>query len=385
MRWTPPLVLCLCVALAPPCGAQSAAEKGINAGELAMLDGHVRQQQIRQFGALGVCWVRLDFDWSAIQPDSARTYDWARYDATVSGLSAAGLRVLGLLAYTPSWANGGKASRYFPPQDSAAFARFAQQAAARYGPHQVQAWEIWNEPNLAQFWQPAADPDAYAELLKGASAAIRAAAPGALVISGGLAQPYPSERDWDARQFLARFYAAGAGPFVDGIGNHPYTTPQLPSSPLAANWRKMGDASPSMRDIMIRNGDGGKRIWITEFGAPTAGTSPYPVVVTEWRQARMVEDAYRMGRRSPWSGPVFWYNYADYCPLSATAPSECFYGLVRHDGSPKPAYAAFRAVPPPYGRSCGAYRGPARNKAGEPASGPPPRRHRAHAAYRPGH
>jgi hypothetical protein len=76
--------------------------------------------------------------------------------------------------------------------------------------------------------------------------------------------------------FLADLYAAGAKGFFDGVSYHSYTWPQTPShdSPTGG-WNRMLKA----RQTMVDNGDGAKKIWVTEFGAPTAG-SPNAVTTT---------------------------------------------------------------------------------------------------------
>ena len=320
----------------------SAHDKGINAGELYALADDKLAARVAEYQDAGVRWVRLGFEWNVIQPSAADRFEWARYDAVVKALSGAGMRILGLIAYTPPWANGGYDSKYYPPQSSVAFARFASQVAQRYCADQVAAWEIWNEPNLGNFWRPAADARAYGALLKATSSAIRRVAPRALILSGGLAQPYESVKDQDARDFLRQLYSDGAGPYIDGVANHPYTTPYLASSLRGHNWKKMSIYSPSMRDIMLIHGDGAKPIWITEFGAPTAGMSGFDIKVDEATQALMLTDIYGLARRESWLGPVFWYNFQDFCPPQPEKSTECYYGLVRFDGSRKPAYLAYR-------------------------------------------
>ena len=47
----------------------------------------------------------------------------------------------------------------------------------------------------------------------------------------------------------------------------------------------MYQTSPSIRSIMVANGDSAKKIWITEFGAPTSGTpttSAKPTRARNW-------------------------------------------------------------------------------------------------------
>lgn len=336
--------------LGPAAAAASSlkAAKGINGSELHKLDPVALEQRLREFKELGVEWVRFGFEWSSLQPVSAQEFSWAAHDRVVAACNRLGLRILGILAYTPSWANGGKESKYHPPRDAKEFARFVGEVARRYGADQVPAWEIWNEPNLAQFWRPAADPGEYVKLLKAASRSIRAASPRAIIVSGGLAQPRHGGGDWDAREFLAAIYSRGAGKYIDAVGNHPYTTPHLPTGIRGANWRKMAWSQPSMLGIMHSYGDGHKKIWITEFGAPTAGRSEHRIVVDEERQARMVKDLYSVAREQQWAGPVFWYNYLDFCPYSEKdsprGSTECYYGLRRHDGVPKPGYFAYREI-----------------------------------------
>ena len=319
------------------------AEKGINGNELYGLPPAELQETVAGYKALGVSWVRFDFDWSVMQP-TRTSYRTAGHDAAVAALGKAGIKVLGIIDYTPAWANGGQASKYYPPTNPKTFADFAAFLASRYGPMGVKTWEIWNEPNLGSFWGPAPDPSAYATLLRHTYLAIKRADPSAMVITGGLAQPSTTAQSMDSVQFLQLLYGSGAKPYFDAVGNHPYTAPVPPANPDAYNWYKQFSTPVNMRSVMLQYNDGAKRIWITEFGAPTAGVSPWGTVTTEEMQATMVTQTYQLASSYSWAGPVFWYNYKDFCTYSQTASSECFYGMVRYDGSAKPAFAAYQAA-----------------------------------------
>jgi hypothetical protein len=74
---------------------------------------------------------------------------------------------------------------------------------------------------------------------------------------------------------------------------------------------------------------------MTEVGASTDG--PHPV--TEDKQAQIVEEAVQLRNSYSWAGPLFWYDYKDLGTNRATR--ENFFGLVRYDGSHKPAYDSF--------------------------------------------
>ncbi len=84
----------------------------------------------------------------------------------------------------------------------------------------VHTYEVWNEPNLAGFWKPVADPVRYTELLKAAYLAIKQADPLATVVSGGLAPALTSGGDIDAREFAQAMYANGAQGYFDALGHH---------------------------------------------------------------------------------------------------------------------------------------------------------------------
>ena len=89
-------------------------------------------------------------------------------------LTRAGVRPMFILDYGNRLYDHGQ----LPRSDSAraAFARFAS-AAARHFRGQGVIWEIWNEPNIEQFWKPEPDAQAYALLALETARAVRAADP----------------------------------------------------------------------------------------------------------------------------------------------------------------------------------------------------------------
>lgn len=289
--------------------------------------------------ASGMRWVRLDFDWASIEDVQGR-YDWTNLDRVVAAVRTRGLEVLALPAYTPPWARPAGTDSHTPPSDPAAFARFVGAAAARYAPQGVQAFEIWNEPNISAFWQPKPDPAAYARLLVAAAAAVHSANPVATVISGGLS-PATDEADGSSIRpatFLRALYAAGAAASFDAVAVHPYSFPALPTDTTTAEWNTF-QALPLLHELMAANGDAGKRIWLTEVGAPT-GTSPD--AVSEARQADIVTAAVTAAPSWAWTGPTFLYSIRD--AGSDGGDREQNFGLLRRDFSPKPAWTALTAM-----------------------------------------
>lgn len=289
--------------------------------------------------ASGAKWVRLDVNWASTERVRG-VRDWAPMDRVVTAITARGLAVLGLVTYAPSWARPAGSAVHAPPSDVTAFADFARAAAVRYTPRGITAWEVWNEPNIHNFWSPAPDAAQYVALLKATAAAVRSVNPSATIVSGGLS---PATTSTDGRtvaplEFVKRMYDLGAASSFSAVGWHPYSFPHMPTTPNTSSWNAYAQM-PLVRDEMVRRGDGGKEVWLTEVGAPTGTAAD---AVSEQRQAEIVVEAVRTAGSWSWAGPSFVYAVRD----AGTLPSdrEQNFGLVRRDYSPKPAYGALRTL-----------------------------------------
>ncbi len=312
-------------------------------GSLHELAGPELARYLDGVNAVGARWIRLDINWDVIQPRGRASFRWEPFDRVVRAARARGIDVLGLIVYTPPWARPARTTHAYPPTNLTTYSRFANAAASHFAKAGVHAYEVWNEPNVAEFWRPAPQPVRYARMLQLASAAIKAADPAATVVSGGLA-PSGARGASDGHHlnpldFLEAIYANGAGRALDAVGWHPYTFPHgLTFAPWSA-WSQIEATHPSAITIMSAAGDGDKKIWITEFGAPTGTASG---AFSEGAQARFIRDAFALLGASSWAGPAFLYTYRD--AGSDVSDTEHNFGIVRRDWSPKPAYAAYRAA-----------------------------------------
>lgn len=289
----------------------------------------------REFGlmtAMHVTWIRADFDWSAIEARRGQ-FDWSYPDAVVKEATARRMSVLPILSHTPAWARPVGTTSSRPPDHAADFANFASAAATRYGPLGVHTWEIWNEPNISDFWQPTPDANKYGELFKATTAAIHPVDPSATLLIGGLTRGTDTANGLRISQltFVERLYANGAAQSADAIAVHPYSFPSLP---LQSNARVVGglDDVPALHRLMAHHGDGRKKVWITEFGAPT-GTAPGAVSDTD--QALTILQARKLVQQWDWAGPLIYFELRD----RGTNPAvdEDNFGVVRRDLSLKPA------------------------------------------------
>lgn len=303
--------------------------------------------------AVGASWIRVDLGWDRIQPVASSSFDWSSFDRTLAAARARGLSVLPILAYTPAWARtAGCPTPKCAPSDPAVFAAFARAAAVRYAPLGVHTWEVWNEPNLQQFWQPAPDATQYVALLTATARAVRAADASASVLSGGLSPAPTAGGNISQLDFLTAFCQLGGAGLVDAVGYHPYSYPVLPGYDAPWNaWAQMAMTTSSFESILATYGAAAKPIWITEYGAPTNGPGAgatladlnltnHPDHVDEALQAQMATDSVSLARRSTFIGALFWHSYRDL----GTDPStiENFFGLRRKDGTVKPAWSALR-------------------------------------------
>lgn len=334
------LVVLGCATLS--CQGSERPARPVDIGMTLHLRGADAQTVKREFelmAAMGVAWVRMDVDWSVVEAEPGQL-NWTQPDTIVSAAAEHGMQVLATLAYSPAWVappttDDPAHANHFRPADMAAYGSFARLAAERYLPRGVRVWEVWNEPNTGQFWPPVPEPGEYGRLFRVAAEQIRRVDPEATVLIGGLAPQFdsPSVATTPAT-YLEQLYLDGAAHIADGVAAHPYSFPALPSEGTGQVSGGFKDL-PALHAVMDDHGDGDKKIWITEFGAPT-GTSPQ--AVTQQRQATILLHARRQVGRWDWAGPLIYYELVD----GGTDPvdKEQNFGVLRQDLTAKVAALA---------------------------------------------
>jgi hypothetical protein len=286
--------------------------------------------------AAGVTRLRVGVEWSEVEAEPGRQ-DWSQTDRVVNAALARGMRLMGLVAAAPDWAavdSGPDSGQWALPADPEEFGRFAGDAAQRYA-GRISEWEIWNEPNTSVFARPRPDVAKYAAMISAAARHLGTDVPDATIITAGLA---PAVDDGDSiapTTFLDELYRIGDRSAWDAVGMHPYTYPALPNTPGTGSWNSFQRMS-LMRDTMVEHGDPEKRIWLTEFGAPTGG--PGDRAVSEQDQALAIREAVANVRSETFYGPIFIYQIRD----RGVDPDdvEDHFGLLRTDFSSKPALQA---------------------------------------------
>jgi polysaccharide biosynthesis protein PslG len=297
-----------------------------------------RKAVLDKLAAAGIKWVRIDVGWSSVQPRGPDSFaDWYvnSLERVVRQARARRIKVLLTLVWTPSWANGGR-GRNYPPTDYSTFGRFARWIA-RHFRGDVQAYGVYNEPNLStpDFWAgTAAD---YARLLKASYGRFKEGDPDAKVVAG--------EVVYNDDVWIRQMYEAGAEGYFDVIATHPYpgVADEPPDAPdNGTKWRMTH--VPAVHDVMCDFNDCKKPIWFTEFGwsshSNTGSEDNWERGVTLEEQAVNAVRAIKLVRdRYPYVTHMFWYTERN---RTDADPQHNNLGLLRHDLTGKKVYWSVR-------------------------------------------
>jgi hypothetical protein len=138
-------------------------------------------------------------EWASVNP-APGVYDWTRLDRLVARAKAAGVRrIIYTLAVTPPWAaSKGKQAEQAPwlpegsnrpPADLVVWEQFVTALVTRYR-GRINAYQIWNEPQLRWFWAPESF-DVLAEMTRRAARIVHLLDRSALVVAAPVL-PRPS-------------------------------------------------------------------------------------------------------------------------------------------------------------------------------------------------
>jgi polysaccharide biosynthesis protein PslG len=321
-----------------------------------------RDRALGMIADAGFAWVRQDFPWADIEIDAKGDFEdrrnpparsaWAKYDNIVALVEQHGLQLIVRLSSPPKWSHAGYTDlgEFGPPANLADFADYAAAVAQRYK-GRIHIYQVWNEPNIYPEWgEQAVNPEDYARMLCQAYGRIKQIDPQALVLSAALAPTVAQDgHDLSDLVFLQRMYNAGAGQCFDILSAQGYGLFSGPydhrASPLVTNVAR----HVLLRDIMVRNGDARKPIWLAELNWNATPNTPDTIsgvgsygLVTEEEQARYVPQAYERARQEwPWVGVMsIWFFKR---PSDAERNQSWYYfRMVEPDFTPTPLYSAVK-------------------------------------------
>ena len=226
-----------------------------------------------KLAAAGVKWARVQTMWSRCEKRKG-VYDFSVLDGVVDNLVSRGIRPwfcvsYGNTLYMTNCYTGaavGCVPILYGKECRDAWGAYVRELAKRYK-GKVAYWEVWNEPELPQFWQPS-KPNAaeYVELVKLTGGIIREEIPDAKI--GGTTAAHR------LLKWVKDYFELGGAKFIDFWCIHGYTrVPErlrkghaLTSGEISADYMAHVD---DIRSFMDANGGRHVEIWQGESGFPS--------------------------------------------------------------------------------------------------------------------
>lgn len=298
----------------------------------------------------GVQWERLIFPWSLIQKTGPNAWNDGYFtDQQIAQEAARGIQIVGLAAYTPQWATSTPnkaqptnvpANLYLPFDDPRNYwGQFMYKLAQRYA-GKVDTWIIWNEPDMYSdqilYTWDGSISDLY-QLVKVGYQAVKKANPQAKVVLPGLT--YWWDKEGGRPLYLARFMEAAShdptaaqnGDYFDIVDIHQYGNPLNIYAAIRVYQRALAQYGMS------------KPIWVGESNVVPFDDPMNPIGpafhATMDQQAAYIIQAFALARAAG-AERMSIYKLVD----EAREGGNELYGLVRNDGSVRPAFTAYQTV-----------------------------------------
>ncbi len=305
---------------------------------------------------LGLGWERIVFEWNALQPNGPTDWDTSHVpDAWLQNALDAHREVVGLIKNAPHWATGSDLLGAPPlgadkPIDDPAnvFAAFVTKLVSYYGPlWHIHHWIIYNEPDIrpedTDQFEFSGDETDYFHVIKTAYLAAHRADPQAVIHLAGTT--WWQDVIHHRLLFLERFLriatqdptAAAHGLFFDVLSVHVYDQTELVwnmTAQLANLPASMGYPKP---------------VWIDELNARPTDDGDWQLPdaenpVTLDQQADFIVQAAALGLAANVQRIGVYRLYDDVDSSDPNAALNSGWGLIRHDGSRRPAFAAWQTV-----------------------------------------
>ncbi len=352
---------------------------GVHIQEESLSEYTNRLELARQ---LGIKVVRVPVDWNALE--------WQQNNPDINYVNeikarvanAQGQQVILMLSQTPEWANGGNAPTYPPTpshyQDFADAMVYLHQQLLQSGDNDdinassILAWEVWNEPNIVDFWPThgvrngafalieLSAASEYAQLLAQTYDTMKSNYPGVPILGGSLASGDTAYLNamYDHWNGDTKFDALSLHPYsrVDENEGPHYAHAQYPeqcnNEPLSPPWcYKLG--VENIRTMMNSHNDDDKEIWFTEFGVSSGQVGNSNNNYPGWGNSGSESEQQVHLNRSldilaAWDTmkiPVaIWYQLKDQVSVSEELYSgEGLFGLYHLDSSLKPSGSALQS------------------------------------------
>jgi hypothetical protein len=289
---------------------------------------------------MGSSWVVEFFPWAYYEPEQGE-FKFEHADLVVDHARAQGLNVIARIGLVPWWARphpkGQDTSpNYLDKENYDELGDFVYEFV-RHFKGRIHAIVIWNEPNLTFEWGfRSVDPAGYAEMLRVVYPRAKQADPNIVVLGGALAptlEPEDSPNGMNDLTYLQKMYDAGAALYFDALAVHAYglqSSAEEQPAPDRLNFRRV----ELVREVMVRNGDAAKAVYVTEAGwndSPRWNQAVRPAQRIDYTLA-----AYQWAEeRWPWCKVVAMWVFRYPTPMRNYHD---YYAFVGTDFEPRPIY-----------------------------------------------
>ena len=298
---------------------------------------------------LGAGWTRVRFPWADMQPNDSGQWNTSFFtDEQLNRELAAGREVVGLIVNTPPWAlqdgnvPGVPSGLYLRDDDpNNLWATFVRRIVSQYA-GRINHWIIWNEPDI---WEPSypgrtwgSDEKDFFQLLRVAYNVIKQTNPNATVHLSAFT--YYWDVNYGRTPFFTRLLDEMQKDRAAAEHNYYF---DVASANLYFRTDNIYDLIAWHHQQMREHGFD-KPFWLTETNAAPSTDPAWPVPnptfpITLDEQAHFIIQSMAMALAGG-ANRVAIYKMAD-VPADRAANPEPF-GLVREDGSRRPAFSAFQ-------------------------------------------
>lgn len=298
---------------------------------------------------LGAGWTRVRFPWADMQPNDSGQWNTSFFtDAQLAKELAAGREVVGLIVNTPPWAledgsvPGVPSGLTLPDDDpNNLWAAFVRKIVSQYA-GRINHWIIWNEPDI---WEPSypgrtwgGNEKDFLQLMRVAYNVIKQTNPNATVHLSAFT--YYWDTNYGRTPFFKRLLDELQKDRAAAEHNYYF---DVASANLYFRTDNIYDLIAWHHQQMREHGFD-KPLWLTETNAAPSTDPAWPVAnptfpITLNEQAHFIIQSLAMALAGG-ANRVAIYKMAD-VPADHAANPEPF-GLVREDGSRRPAFSAFQ-------------------------------------------
>lgn len=197
----------------------------------------------------------------------------------------------------------------------------------------IEAVMLWNEPNNKSHWDFPIDPEwtRFADMTKCAADAIRAVNPDLPQVLGGISPIDPG--------FIGNMKQQGVLEKLDAVAVHGF--------PLDWNHWQLNDWPEKLKEIQAVTD---LPLWVSEVGISTFGADEVQVFGLRRTAELLADRVPRIHWYSLFDLPRAWPATTRHKEAEGSSYYRHFYmGLIREDGTPKPALEEFRTLTPQLG------------------------------------